>query len=1299
MKISKVNHTSAGVGVKESHSSGMLYMNPGENGRAILNDAAIDQRVKQAKKLYNIFCKTNDKSIWKGNTRYIPRNFWIVCKKAVQEEDRRKQLQVFRQLPQTEFKDKDGKVKYGSEFAVITSNEKKPKVPNNAWTAKLLEAGWTRSIKSDLEDEVKRCVYETLRKSFCVIKNSTGEGSQIIDLKDTIVNLVIAMADQSCFDTYMDKVSDVELSLFFDILKKDYEKEKQKKDIIKSIKNKNTKIQIVEHDGIKKLVPSSYLTEKKKPLFEFMIRYADLDDDGRKKLREEKKIFIWKYLKSGTSDGTVFSEEIENVLIEVTNASDKLEKRALCDKAIAMVDREIVNKYQDMSKLIPESDKEQGLYWLNFFSQETSKYVKQLILDNNGLRSAVSTRRLLLTDIQKHLHKYFYSYLATKYIDMGKAVYHFTEYEGNNVGPVRQEFAGGLTSFDYERITAEDDVKRDLMVYVSFAVNNLASSICDIDTLEEKDDALNYNAAVCVGAKKNILRFFGGISEWGILQEWNDNEFANAFRDHVGAIRNHILHFDANIDKDRGKNDKDLIHTMFCTEYEKLNMVYAKKYCSNNLPLFYAKNELYKLINVVLYQEQREIAAGIPAFNRLVPRSKVNMFLKEWVNKESIEALKKKEVFEKYQAAMFFVLKEIYYYGFLMNPHMLQYMDSAIDSMNKEISAISKEEQRAFQNYEKRYKDLKAVYQSVGEICEQIMLDMSMQNHDIKEVKTKNNKKNIEKKAIFQHFRMLLYKQMRKAFVMYLNEKENEKKFDFLKSPRYKEIGDLTAEDFASGISINIYKSVKDAIQNSDNSNLLSWYATAHFMSKNQLNHLCGAIHTELRYLTDVDRRAVSTGNREGNETKKKIDNYEGLLRVFEFTMNFCDQNSNNIFDYFENEDDYAKMVGHFVDFGNEPISPSYTLKEFCSDIVKQGANQQIGLYYDAENPIANRNVVRACMYGNRAWLSRDIIRKVSREDIDNYYRLLDEIRNIPENDGRRTKKEQEKVRDFQNLKNRVELTNVMVYVDIVNELYSQLLSWVYLRERDMIYMQLGFYYTKLMWGNSVEKSHKLRQIEIKDQHIEDGAVLYMIRAMYSHELPMPGEKGVRGFTNQYDEETYYSGMELFERISKEDDTFHDGMIALRNYIAHFKYFSKCDHSIEEIFGDVFSEFFSYSDNLHKSVPIVYKNLLAQYKVIVGLEIEESDSLPYFSKYNRNYKNVKWGIKKDYKISKKGREGHTNEKLIRGIDSDVLTFYVTDKQTDKYSAKKGDNANKIELPAHDDEFLENIRKIVTFKMT
>ncbi len=1308
MKVSKVNHTSTGVGAKNKRGEGILYKNPGEKGVDAKYEgddlkARVDELNKKAKRLYSVF---NEEIVVKGKKKSESDKKWEavvssfnIFMSCLNKKQRQNQLFFIRNFQNetiTYKKGKDEITQKGRRLSLVEQIEKKTSdTPKTGMAALLANAGFNVNnnlyTNEDLENLIGEKVDKNIRRSYRVIPKGTK-----IKVKEVVKSLVYAIADQNAFDSVMRDLTDDELNAFLDVVDKDYNKQVQIERIVDSIKKQDTKIQINEKNGKTVLAPAFSYNAKKKPLFDFMIEYASNDERGREELRNEKKAFINEYLTAGNSDGTVFSETVENKLSKVSGEIDKNVKRELLAEIDELIRHELVAKFQDVRDSLDENDL-QGRYWLTFFANEAENWLRDSVKkSSHGLSKSGGNRRLLNEDLFNHLYKYFLSFLASKYVDMGKGVYHFTSFSGKNIGEILPEFSDGISSFDYERIAAEEKVKRDMSTYVAFAVNNFATSVCTTSVLSKNDDALSISPKEKPelfrdNAKKRILRYFGGESAWDSLDNVTNEDFIFTFRENLAAVRNSTIHFDADFKTGRTQNVSDLIVKMFQEEYSRISNVYAQKYYSNNVPMFYSISDISNLVGKALYRTDRPVVAAVPSFGRIVPRSKVSEFLDSWLGRDRVYKINgmNVEMLEKLKSSLYFTLKEIYYYGFLAENDMMSYLDRALIKIEPQVSSEkdSFKKKKAYDDFKRRYDEIKKSGDvSASEICERIMIDFSLQNNDIKEVKTsKNGSSKMFEREVYEHFRMLLYKLLRSAFLDYIN---SNKSFAFLKNPENKTavIDRLTVEEFSAQLKVDAYSSAKEAIANPE---LLAWYATAHFMSKKQINLLCGSIRTELKYLKDIDRRAESTKNSLGKNTDAKIEFYKKLLRVLEFTMNFCDQISNKVLDYFEDENDYAEKLHVFVDYPKMKFAKD-SLIAFCNNEIEGSRNGKIGIYYDAENPIANKNVIRADMYGYDNLFASGIVRKVSYDDIKEYYSLVPKVDKIFFENGERTEKEQRLIRRYQNLKNRIELTDIVSYSELINDLYGQLLSWIYLRERDLVYMQLGFHYISLIWGDCVsENDPRNKYVEGNKFDFESGAILYFIKAMYSHDMELPEalttKKGsIVSFFAYYGEETYNSGLELFERIEN-----HEEAINLRNYIAHFKYFSRLNHSMEEIYGDIFSSFFSYNTNLHKSIPVVYRNILAQYKLLASIEITESDSKTYSEKTVRDYKNVKWVIKEDYSIY-----AHGFEKTIKGLESDKLTFKIKkEAPTERNRHPKGE----VDLEAHDDKYLDNVRRLLSYK--
>lgn len=1279
MKISKVNHVSAGVGSKGKNGRGMLYSNPPAGNDAHINMYAhVDQLNSTAKRLYSIFNAVDDYGFKvsredKKLFNDLKKNFNAITNQLGRISDVQKQIKIIRNLPNESFK---------------TGKDKKTGKPVFSKGYDLSKIRNGNSVTTDdsitPREKIMFFVDACIRKAYCrVVKSSDGKE---VDVKEVAGLLFYAMADNSAFKKVMSELNDSDIEVFLNVFNEDYHKTERLKKIVKSIYLKDTKTQVFEVCGTPKLAISGYESEKKKALFDFIIDYSLMDERERDKKRDEIKEFIRNYISGGNSDGIVFSETIEKSLEEISCEKNRNIKRAKMGEVKQLVRKELLDKYNDAKTECEDDPIEK--YWLYFFSSETEKWVGTEINKRNGVGLCDNTRRLLLNDLYLHLYKYWLSFLAQKYIDLGKGVYHFTNFDPDKcsgvIGGVKDEYADGITSFDYERISAEDSIKRDIATYVSFAVNNFGSSAYESESLNDdkgnikdplsaKDMGSNYHK----DAKRRLLRYFGGQSNWKNIDLPDEAELVRVIRANIAAIRNNTVHFGEDYTSENINDSTQIIRQFFEREYSLIGPTIASKYYSNNLPLFYEKSKLYGLMEY-LYSDEKADVAGVPSFNRIVPRSKVKDFLRVYVGNDKISKIEAKGVddAEKYRSAMFFMLKEIYYWGFLSSDSMKPYMDKALNIIakpSKDFNGDAKAYNSSFNNYKNRFDELsKQKDRSVTNVCEQIMIDFSLQNDDkkVKVEKAGRAQKSSEKdKEIYQHFRMMLYRHIKEAFKLYLDE---TRELEFIKHPGEYPVTSET--EFINAVELDCFKLAKSAV--SDNY-YLSWYVTAHFLSKKQINLLAGAVKTYIRYIYDIERRAKSTNNRFDKNTENKLKRFKTLLAVLNFTMNYCEQFTNEVTDYFADEDEYAKELAIFVDFGNDGSTDRETLKKFCEKQTDVN-DQKIGIYYDAENPIVIRNVVLATMYGNSRIFGNNVVTKVSYERIKSYYEKKDKLQSVFKAGTCKNDQEQRLLRSFQNIKNHIELSNVVDYMDIINDMYGQLISWIYLRERDLTYMQLGFHYARLFWGEK-DRTPALERIYDDEEgfKINDGFILYYINAMYSHEMRSPKGKNLSlgNFFKDFGEKKYTSGLELFENVYG----LHDECVAMRNYIAHFKYFNSCDHSIDEMFGDIFTFFFSYNTNLHKSIPLIYENILAKYKLIANVVLEKSESKTYSDKCELDYPKTLITIAEDEEY--KDRKG--NKRVNAGLSSGGLSFKVC-----------GDNL----LAAHDSIYIKDVKSLLGYKM-
>lgn len=934
--------------------------------------------------------------------------------------------------------------------------------------------------------------------------------------------------------------------------------------------------------------------------------------------------------------------------------------------------------------------------------------------------------------LSEYLWKTWFAFIAMKYVDIGKGVYNFVSpnlkkargAKEIEIGHVKAEFKDGISSFHYERIKAEESLHRNIAICAAFSASVFAKAVVkdSYRMRSRKEDVLQYGCeegltkgkslsekAFYENPKRRILQYFGGASNWGELSGTGEGEIVQACIHHIGVIRNMSFHYSTSSIKEVKPEIYDLGRKIFDVDYGRLSAFVGEKYCSNNVPMFYKVENIYELIKN-LYSDNKERDALIPSFNRLIKKSS----LQTEVIDGRIAANSKSKIYadvefaEKYKSSLYFVLKEIYYNDFLQADDILEYFQKAMKKVNNNISVDKDdEERRAFANFigrvqgilenvlfknrvdiqkrtgkKKAWKEKDASQKegalmprsqgaiSFGLLCQQIMTDFNMQNQGRKNIlshreKTRDSGKNA---VTYSHFPLLLYKCLREAFLDFV-----DKKYGFLREPVCKEkyFDEHTVEEFVCKMpKIEKYAYLQGIIKQSDRA--VDWYIMAHFVPAKQLNLLAGDIRCYKQYLLKIDERAESIGDAKGSGTVEKIRHYDNILSVVEFVLMYSGRISQDVNDYFNGWDDYASYLAKYVDFGGSDLA---SLHSFCNTKCKdcKSTDHSVGIYVDGMgNPILNKNIVYSLLFGNEHKIA-GCMRKVTLSEIEEYFSLEVKLDKVFKRGICESKQEQEELKRFQNLKNRIELLDVMTYSEMLNDIMGQMVSWAYLRERDLLYFQLGFHYTRLYYGDAVPKKHKYRQLKGELINITDGAILYQIIAMYNHELKvfrvseageaLPAENqgsaggSIKGFVTEYCQEsmataeTYNMGLRFFEDLDR-----HDEFAAFRNDIAHMKYMILDDRSLWDIFSVFYNGFFVYDTKLKKSVSYICKNILERYFVVANLEMTH-------------------GFGKDVPLL------HLSPK---GLQSDQFTYKI-----------KG--GKQVSVNARSDIFLEQLQRLLEYK--
>lgn len=988
------------------------------------------------------------------------------------------------------------------------------------------------------------------------------------------------------------------------------------------------------------------------------------------------------------------------------------------------------------------SNKHTSRFWLHHIENSVERIYKTF--------RSLEDYRLSLGYISEKVWKGMLSFLSGKYIATGKAVWHFAMKEGIEdetkdlkLSRIREDVRRGLTSFDYEQIKAEEVLQRDMAVYVAFASNHLSSATVDLSILdgeEGKEDFLllkreDLEKSRRPHLRRNLLQFFGGESTWQDFSfEKYYQEYSNAnstqyddlslladLQQIVYAARNESFHFDTRR-RNPGNWNQSLISAMFAHDCKTASTLQKEKFYSNNLPMFYGEKDLLDLLRV-LYGKQTARASQVPSFNKVVVRRNFSDFISDNLNWKNINFTGEGSVAlkEQFDSALYYLLKEIYYNLFLQGSGSGaafdvkgEFIKWCLDEKN------GKQNAEAFKSFKSRVEEIISSKKDITlpEICQRIMTDYNLYNNGTRKVKSDSVKQNMPDS--YDHFKMLLLKGLREVFASYICAE-----FAVLKNPRYREKPD--ADAFLPDYSSPTYSTLIERVKG--NPELQKWYVVGRLLNPRQANFFVGVLRQYIQYTGQIRRRAVETGSRMVDTASAKA--LKGYANVLEVCIQLAGMTTNCLTDYFDDKDDYARHISRYLDFeGIYPgISISAQLENFCNenatDIDQSGvagsnsANEsgsdelkRLGLFYDAENPILNRNILLSKIYGTEKILVNiEKNRKITRDEIRAFYEQREKIGDYRLTGKCSTEEQQRALKKYQEIKNRVEFRDLVEYEEIVDEMQAQMIDWCYLRERDLMYFQLGFHYMCLC--NSSSKAELYRGIE-KDGRKIDGAILYQIAAMYINGLPIYAvEKGkikrksesmsaggkIRVFLNYAGacveqaasskeaeapisadaaERFYLAGMELFENTQE-----HDNIVALRNYIEHFHYYVHQDRSLLDLYGEIFDRFFTYDMKYQKNVCNILYNILMHHFV-----------RPAFT-FSKAEKQVGKITKDRASISLVKKKGLSSEKMTYKLATRNKKQQGNTSSADKSSAEE---AKKIDLPARSRDFLEGVAVLLSYRM-
>ena len=1190
MKFSKESHRKTGVGITEKDGAvGLLYRDPMKEEESI--EKVVNQRTKSTKVLFNLFgTGDNAKEISKGAKEVAKAvNKAISNLKANKKYNRKDQI-------------------------------------NSSLNTDIMYSEMMNHIQYEYtEENVDDALDKLLKKSFRTMR-----------AKNSLRELLI-----SAFVTHEPLTSEQKETInknFIDKLVSEYNKTIVKQNAPKALRNQNMVIQPNKGGEVLAIseTPKSKETKtsEKDAFRDFLSEYAVLDENKRHELRVKLRRLVvlyfygpdrvdfcdfdeWKDHESKKSEDVFFADVIKDKKETKKPDGTVIEKITVnVDATFDSIRTRNISSYRESLTFV-NSHKEGffdnqvlNKFWIHHIENEVERIYKHI-------KPSTPDYKFQIGYLSEKVWKGIINYLSIKYIAEGKAVYNYamtalsSKNDSKAFGKIDENYIKGISSFEYERIKAEETLQRECAVNIAFAARHLANATVNLDDVNtdflllkldepsEKDKQRGIKSlADCAkpNVRKNLLQFFGGESIWKNFDfgDIEDIKLLDDFKNMIYSLRNASFHYKTE-SIDTGSWNTELIAAMFKKDCQNASVIQKNKMYSNNVVKFYREEDIQRLLEK-LYSKINNRASQVPSFNAVFVRKNFSDYLRGENICPNFSSDDLKNIWE---SAVYYLYKEIYYNSFLQDSSSFKYLTDYVNGLDencadKNISKAHSDFKNAFKEYAKMG--------NLSSVCQMIMTEYNNQNKGHRVALSGRSGRGED--LIFKHYKMLLLESLRATFTRYL--KENQNIFDFINYPKEKE-NVLDIDEFLPNYISSQYDYLVEKVHK--NTELQKWYAIGRFLNPKQVNQLIGSFRSYTQYINDVKRRAKQTGNSIRNTVVSV--NVKAVVSVLDVCTKLNGMTSNVLEDYFENKNEYAQYVANFVNFGLEEGSDyaDAELAAFCDQDIN---GQKIGIYHDGTNPIINRNVILCKLYGATEIISKSKVKKVDLSTIRKYFKLADEIKKYKVSGVCRNKDEQLKVREYQEVKNKVELRNIVEYSEIINELQGQLINWGYLRERDLMYFQLGFHYLSL--HNHEEKPSGY---DIAGEYT--GAILYQIVAMYTNGVTLIDANGkskknaklsaggkvksfgsyskeLRGLAKEEKEDNdpiYVAGLELFEYVKE-----HNQCVDLRNYIEHFHYYAKHNRSMLDIYSEVFDRFFTYDMKYSKNVPNMLYNILLQHLVV-----------------------------------------------------------------------------------------------------
>ena len=443
MKISKVNHVKTGISAKPATEGGMLYDYPSKKGGSKDLRKHIEEVNRKAQILYNVFNQVKDKDKRDRSVKEALKVANVYFKSTV-FYGLKKEIPVYKICNNFTYAvDRPLRLSKFDEKDIITISIRM----NNKTAAETAEY----IVKNYLRNALRRD--KTVEKTF--------------------VTILTALFDGKNYKQVIKGIEKKDLEAVVNAISKDYFKKAELEKIAVSIEKQTVPVQIGA-DG-KHLELSGANHEKKAYIFNFMKKYAGSDKEGQKKVLNRMKDLIRFYY----TEEEVISTEILDLINtrEATPFKEKEAIRSYNEQIKERVSALLVTRYQETLKEAENTD-EEG--WVRYISDKAEKLLSAKNLTQEKIRCDY---------LFKKTWEEWTSFIAQKYMDLGKAAYNFAmDGESASFGVIKKGYETGLSSFDYERMKAEDSLNRSMIKYVSFAVSHFDTSVRDEEQRKAKTE-------------------------------------------------------------------------------------------------------------------------------------------------------------------------------------------------------------------------------------------------------------------------------------------------------------------------------------------------------------------------------------------------------------------------------------------------------------------------------------------------------------------------------------------------------------------------------------------------------------------------------------------------------------------------------------------------------------------------------------------------------------------------------------------------------------------------------------------